>query len=263
MLDQSDKRKLEDKRKNSPYKPIKAWSFMFWWVLASFVALPVSLFIAALITIAFLALASTFPSDWLANPAINFGIKGVMVLTIGAVIGFCLSDMQWRLIGDYLHSEAKDWRRNSIIGGAIGLGIAAIFLSLIRDAYYNEYGFFDGLFHETNLFKPSITFCLLIFLTFLSIAQALILRRIVENAWLWVLANGFGAIIFMGSAMRNYDYDVSWNMLGMFLTFFLFNYCFSILSLGFVTGCVMLVLFQKRRESSKQKLVSDVLNYEI
>jgi hypothetical protein len=80
-----------------------------------------------------------------------------------------------------------------------------------------------------------------VFVLVVSVFQWLSLRHAVRQAWLWILGNGIAGIVFSGVLTRNQSYfggNVPFLALGII--------ALAVLGQGFITGYVMLFLFEKK-----------------
>lgn len=220
----------------SPYT-IKAKRFLLWWIIfSSFIwclALPLGIW---LIPIIFFPLLLTL----------------IIPPILGALIGLFIAIFQRHLIYNRLYWEAEDWLRNSSIGGAIGLLVAVgitLALYYITDFEHADYYARPFYFY---VFMPSFLFCI-------SSAQTLSLRHAVGHSWLWVLGNLVGGIVFTGLVV---DKMYFWfNEIGSADDYFLYPTIYlplGVIVLGFITGFVLLFLFEKHCTLTMQAPKSQV-----
>lgn len=106
----------------------------------------------------------------------------------GGVAGYCIGQAQLEVIRDTLKWQIDDdWLLYSALGGVVG-GIVVILLwSLQADFASIE----------------ALAFWMMpIFLTCLSVSQALVLRKYAHSDWLWILANVTAGLIFSSILLR-------------------------------------------------------------
>src|SRR5688572_33304718 len=76
------------------------------------------------------------------------------------------------------------------------------------------------------------------YVVFVSAAQWFTLRNAVKQAWLWILGNVAAGMVFSGLLTSYYDGDTSVAILFMF--------ALAVLAQGYITGYVLLFLFEKK-----------------
>lgn len=216
---------------------INSRSFLSWWIASSLFVWPLA-FVMAL-PAAFFAMAIFNTSLWsgsywddygpLANGLGYFIANAIMAGGIGAMIGLAVGMLQKWLIGRHLYYELPRWRKLSLIGGAIGGPVAwacnTYFADWIGVSYISS-GPYYGL--------PGILYGLLpmtVFAFFLGLLQFVDLRRFVEGAWLWILGNVIGGVVFSMVAVNNPRAGLEVWLVAMACQ-------------GAVTGGVLLWLFQ-------------------
>lgn len=154
-------------------------------------------------------------------------ISTVAIFTIpGAVIGYMIGDFQRNLVRDLLRWDLTGWIKHSTFGGLIG-GIAVIIGMMVFGGYLPE--------------RIQWMLTLPIFIMPLSISQWWLLRTSTREAWMWILGNLVGAIVFSGLFFNTQTIPFSLiEPLGGFLT-----WVFAAASLGIITGIVMLWLYDR------------------
>jgi hypothetical protein len=159
------------------------------------------------------------PALWLRILTITAGL-----LLPGIAVGFVAGEAQYRLMRDHLDWQPLHWIRNSTIGGALGGGVA-----LLSTAWT------DSSITEQLLFAMPL------FALFLSAAQWFSLRRVTHSAWLWILGNLVGGIVFTGLFLINHPGP--FNPLGSFGT--LFMWLLAVSAQALITGIVLLWLYDR------------------
>jgi hypothetical protein len=153
------------------------------------------------------------------------------VLISGAAIGFTVGSVQRWLLRRYLCWTADRWRRYSAIGGMIGAAVATLTYGFARALIYRRTGYYPGSMDMAMMVLMPL------FVGVVSVLQWMTLRYAVKQALLWVLANVVGGLIFSGMLWINaprMDSDSAW--IAAFI---------AVLGQAFVTGIVMLWLFEK------------------
>lgn len=149
-----------------------------------------------------------------------------LLILPGASIGYAIGEVQRNLMRDYLKWDIKAWINRSIVGGFIGglLIIGFIFV------------FENQLATQTQLMA-----ILPLFILPISIAQWTTLRRIARDAWLWILANVVGAIVFNGLLFMNQNlFAPQFEPIKMLLLWLAAS-----AALGVITGIVILWLYER------------------
>lgn len=206
---------------------IKSRPFLARWIMYSVFVWPMAIFCLGLSGFAVSIIAASFQQFPLANPLFSI-VRAAAVPMLGATVGYCVGLLQRGLLRQRLYWAADHWRAASTAGGAIGAVAVLGLLSLSAD-HRSIYGD-DAIFFWV---MPLFALCL-------SAAQALRLRHAVRAAWLWVVGNLAGGMVFSGFVFLN---EPDFNHL---------NYAFLMLGLwllataaqGAITGQIMLHLFQ-------------------
>lgn len=153
------------------------------------------------------------------------------ILISGAVIGFSLGVVQRWLLRRYLCWTADRWRRYSALGGLLGAGVAALAYAFVRAILIRRMGSYPASMDMAAIVLMPL------FMSVVSGLQWMTLRYAVKQSLLWVLANAVGGLIFSGMLWINaprMDNDIAW--VAIFI---------AVLGQAFVTGLVMLWLFEK------------------
>jgi hypothetical protein len=208
---------------------IKPRNFLLWWMACGVFVYPLTVMVGGLILmpIAFLA-PILMPDFYMDQNGIIFTLIGVPV--IGIVIGATMAWLQRWLLRGKLYWAAEGWRKWSILGGVLGAFAVLGVSTMIR--IVAPYYVADGWV----MFAAMPVFVLVV-----SIFQWLSLRHAVRQAWLWILGNGIAGIVFSGVLTRNQSYfngNVPFLALGII--------ALAVLGQGFITGYVMLFLFEKK-----------------
>ncbi len=199
--------------------------FLMWWLFASVFVWPVTIIIGGFAALALgTVLQSIFfdASIYSATPEL-IGTLGVGCF-IGGVIGFSVGLMQRWVLRKCLYWEPYRWLRLSVLGGLVGGVVIALTIILVGDSYYYYNFSFNGEI-------PMIWMSLIVL--GISAGQWLSLRHRISGAWLWLLANGVGGLVWSFMFMRQTG-DVDWFMVWLVST----------LALGAMTGGTLLWLFQ-------------------
>jgi len=218
---------------------IKAFKMLVWWVTCSLFVWPI-----AFIALAVVGLPTLFLGDLFYDLFLNDVMSGIFVFVAvpvaGAIIGAVIAFLQRRVLRSRLYWAADRWYRWTIIGGAIGGGVVMLFQML------SDYSLFYG---ETSLFMMPI------FLAVVSSFQFIALRHAVKQAWLWIFANMVGGMVFAAIPLRNHNPGSELISLGIGF--------FAVLSLGFITGFVMLFLFEKKLLPMRPETEDEVIETDI
>ena len=151
----------------------------------------------------------------------------IALMTIpGVVIGYTVGDRQENLIDYHLHWSLKGWTRLSMLGGFFG-GVLVVAKALAFQSL-------AGHPYLLMLNMPLYVLCL-------SIAQWLILRNVAREAWLWILGNVVGGIVFSGILFLNQPSPThpayGWILLGL--------WGLATLGQGIITGIIILWLYDR------------------
>jgi hypothetical protein len=205
-------------------RPINSMRFLGFWIFCSYAVWPlalIALYLVFLLITALLGLA--IPSDTVISPSVGGAL-------VGFSFGLSIGILQKWLARRYLHADLLYWRRLSAFGGI--LGGATIFV-IEGDPF--GYGQLFG--------PPSSGFILaiVIFLVVVSGMQWFSLRHHTQGAWLWLLANVIGVVVWNPILTGNFEPNI-----------------FLIPALqGAVTGMTLLWLLGTSRRDRKIKLEED------
>lgn len=151
----------------------------------------------------------------------------IALMTIpGIVVGYTVGDRQENLIDTHLRWTLRGWTRWSMAGGLIG-GFLVIIKTL----------FLETLTSHQFLLMSNMP----IYVLCLSIAQWQILRQVAREAWLWILGNVVGGIVFSGVLFLNQPSAelpaYIWIVLGL--------WGLATLAQGAITGILILWLYDR------------------
>ena len=206
---------------------INAFSTIAWWIVCSIFVWPLAAVALAVVVVPIGFVFSIFQPHYNSSVYDSFEWLTILIITpiAGAVIGACMSFLQRWLLRTKLYWAADNWRKWTIIGAALG-AYAVLILS-----------------NTLNHFQPyrgdsAIIFSMPIFIGIISAFQYLALRHAVKVAWLWIMGNIVGGIVFSGLI---YSYHIA--SYGTNTEFVIF---LAPAVLGAITGYVMLFLFEKK-----------------
>lgn len=162
--------------------------------------------------------------------SLTFIINGISTLAFftipGAVIGYVIGDFQQTLMRQHLHWDVSEWVKFSVFGGFIG-GMLVILMMLLFGTQVSE--------------QVQLILALPLYILPLSVAQWWTIRRDALEAWMWILGNVVGAIVFSGLFFINQPLPLTdaqpINMIIMWLI--------AASALGIITGIVMLWLYER------------------
>jgi hypothetical protein len=209
---------------------IKGTPFLLWWMASAVLAWPLIMVLTMLVMYPLaMMLNATGIGSMMYSPASGPWLDVLYILLIGGLLGGIAgggaAHLQRWLLQTRLYWVAENWRTWSVAGGVlggivVGLGTLAISPEAIEDGV--------------------ILVAMPIFMTIVSAFQWLSLRHITDHAWLWVLANAVGGVVFAGLILMNRPPENSLNyslaVLGLWLV--------ATLVQGAITGFVMLHLFE-------------------
>lgn len=153
-----------------------------------------------------------------------------LLLVPSSVIGYFAGHFQSNLLHHELSWEIKDWQRQSLIGAICGAGL------VILGSYFQ--------LEDTELWVMPL------FVLGLSSLQWLSLRHESRDAWLWILGNLAGGLVFSGLMFVNPPQALNaMNALGVILWWAL-----SAAMQGLVTGIVMLYLYERPLQEDGREL---------
>jgi hypothetical protein len=206
---------------------IKPFSFMLWWIACGIFVWPLAVVILGLVLVPLtLGLQALMPDLYYradATPLISiFGIP-----LVGMVLGLTIALLQRWLLRQKLYWSADGWRKWSMLGGAVGACVVFAMTGMI-----------DILLPYDQSEVWSAFVMMPTYVLFVSAAQWFALRNAVKQAWLWTLGNVAAGMVFSGLLTSYYDGDTSVAILFMF--------ALAVLAQGYITGYVLLFLFEKK-----------------
>jgi hypothetical protein len=168
-----------------------------------------------------------------------------LVIMPSLVIGYFVGNFQRNLLADELHWDIESWQRQTVVGAILG----AILVVL------------GSFFKFGNSFEQESVFVMPLFVLGLSFAQWFSLRRESRHAWLWILGNITGGIVFSSLLLLNHVESLasvdSLVLLGWWLV--------AATAQGLVTGIVMLYLYERPIQEEGRELAPvyvEVRNHE-
>lgn len=197
-------------------------AFLSRWLLYSVLVWPFAIFCGGVFAFAMSIFFATVEplqrSDLLA------AIIGFMAVPImGMIVGFCVGQLQRALLRKRLYWAADRWRTLTLVGGAIGAVVYVLVSILVGDPFAED----------------SLMLAMPLFIVCVSVMQWFQLRQAVRSAWLWIVSNLVGGMVFTGLIFMNQPVDGFYSnliMLGIWLI--------AIVAQGAITGQIMLYLFQ-------------------
>jgi hypothetical protein len=208
-------------------------AFLIGWLVGGVLVYPITIVLLAALWGGLAVVFGSFYRSDMGSGAVGFLTAGAAFLISGAVIGFCVGMVQRWLLRRYLSWTADHWRRYSALGGAIGACVAALVYGLAHELMRQR----TGYSYNRGQADTAAMVIMPLFIGVVSVMQWMTLRHAVRHALLWVMANVVGGLIFSGMLWVNgpkMDPDLAW--VAPFI---------AVLGQSFVTGSVMLWLFEK------------------
>ncbi|MEM9951734.1 MAG: hypothetical protein AAF846_09050 [Chloroflexota bacterium] len=203
-------------------KPLKT---LAWWILGSIVIFPQAVFVLAIVTVPSIIIISNLIPSRILYSGLSDVFIWIGVGVGGGIVGICIASWQRWLLRTKFYWAADGWYRWTIIGTSLGALIAYLIFR-IADWVTVSY-----------LRSEAMLYVLPIFLAIIAGFQAVVLRRAVKQSWLWILANFVAGVVYVGILTRNDPTNVLMTLLNMMLV---------LVSLGAITGIVMLFLFEAK-----------------
>lgn len=205
-------------------KPLKT---LAWWIVTSLFVWPLALMALATVGIPYAYIVSSLQDNFNLNYDFYWIFGAIATPFAGAIIGAVIAFLQRRILRNNLYWTADKWYRWTMIGGAVAASLVGIAVLVSADSIYNN--------------GPPL-FMMPIFLAVVSSFQFIALRHAVKQAWLWIIANIVGGIVFAAVPLNNqvdyYNSNSEFTSLGIGIL--------AVVSLGFITGFVLLFLFEKK-----------------
>lgn len=213
---------------NNELYRIKVFPYFFWWVVSAVFAWPLSAIALGLLTmpVQFLVPDERFYGD---NTASSLLVAVFFVPMAGGTIGFVIGSLQYWLLRKKLYWAADGWRRWSFFGGVLAsfiVIVAGLAIELAPESIQDRW--------QTLIWMPA-------FVIPLSFMQLQPLRRAVRNAWLWLLGNAVGGVVFANVLAMN-DPASNGDESGML---WLGIISLAVGAQAIITGFVMLYLFER------------------
>jgi hypothetical protein len=165
---------------------------LFWWVAFHMSIYPISGLISMMFS--FVVFSLIFVLSTLAgNPPEVFRTmvqeyNFLLIPTVAVSAAFVFGFMQKYLFKRYLYWTADRWRRTSVLGGLISGLVLMVLWLVFRETLEPALERREGIGY--------LYYILPFFLFFVSLFQWHALRDSVFNAWLWVVANVIGGMVF-------------------------------------------------------------------
>lgn len=164
----------------SPLAKNPNWTLLLW-ILAGYFVYPVIVFW-------FLCIVTVGPIFKVFESPLNpMSVRGssawIQMIVLGALVGLSVGWLQQQVLRVRLVWPAPGWVKASALGGAIGLVLS---LHVVSPMFYMYPYFSTSIGSTLPLMLPLILP--------IAVAQWWVLRRVVRDAWLWVVANVLGAM---------------------------------------------------------------------
>lgn len=120
------------------------------------------------------------------------GSETLYALLGGVLFAIIIGQVQQNILQNYTEADFKGWTFTSAVGG----GLSMIPLTI-------AFGEFDSLLRIIgpeailHALPATVPPAMLVVFMLMSMANWFILRQIVDNAWLWIVANVVGALMFL------------------------------------------------------------------
>lgn len=151
----------------------------------------------------------------------------LLLILPGALVGYIVGDAQSSIMRDTLRWWSPQWARRSAIGGLMG-GVLVLALNYIFDASISDH-------LQWVVSMPLFVLCL-------SIGQWSALRHMTADAWLWIVGNLTGGIIFSSLVFINAPVmQAPWLQFVWFVV--------AAAAQGAVTGYVIIWLYERLRRT--------------
>ena len=222
---------------------IKTTRFWLAWIFASILVYPlVLLFIIAFSLVWGPVTEALFPDSlyYGFDSASAFETAYILVMgsIVGGIVGFAIGLLQRSVIKRYFHMEVKNWRRTTLIGGMIAapvmVGAIDVMSNYVGQHYWQLME--SGQYHVFNTILSVMPMVVYVFV--LSAVQVIILRRYVQHAWLWIMANTVAGFMFSMVVNQAFDPGIS-------------NWLLAAIAQGAVTGFAMLWLLHRLNKETE------------
>lgn len=207
---------------------IKPFSMLAWWVACSFFVWPLIVIVLGVVAMPVVYLASIISPYGVNSTATGIILACATIIGIGAIIGLCMAFLQRWVLRTKLYWTADRWYLWTAIGGAVGASVIAPILIFFLPGYSST--------------GEEVFYMMPVFLGIVSAFQFLALRNAVKQAWFWVIANIVGGMVYAGVLIGNQpSYTNDYYALTALAIGSL-----SVASIGFISGFVLLFLFEKK-----------------
>jgi hypothetical protein len=171
--------------------------FIVLWVIGGMVTLVVTLMAAffALVVLSIILGFFYVSGSNTASLVMQLTVIGAFGV-VGAVMGFASGSVQKSVMSQKYDAEFRGWRRLSTFGGAVGLMLSALALSVPIKKMLLTLTLPDP---RVLLFYGVLP--IIIPLLCMGIAQWFVLSRYVAGAWAWILANVVAALVLYSLLM--------------------------------------------------------------
>lgn len=159
---------------------------------------------------------------------------------VGGMIGFAIGMLQKSVIKRYFNIDMKHWQRTTVVGGMVAAPAMVFTLDALTQYTSQNYwqllatGQYYTLTELTNILP------MILYVAILSTIQIVILRKYVQNAWLWILANTVAGLMF--SMLVNSAFDPGFG-----------NWLLAAIAQGAVTGFAMLWLLHRLNQPIEEE----------
>lgn len=213
---------------------IKTTRFWLAWIFASLLVYPLVVLFMIAFSMVLSPIFTAMSSDTFFYSSVNDSVVEVVYFLllssgVGGIVGFAVGLLQQSVIKRYFHITVNNWRRATVTGGMIAAPVMVLTIhgmtSSLNDNYWQLY--------QSGLFSPLSSLLsimpMVLYVTVMSAVQIVILRRYVNHAWLWIMANAVAGLMFSMLVNNAYEPGIS-------------NWILAAIAQGAVTGFAMLWL---------------------
>ena len=220
---------------------IKTTRFWLLWIVASLLVYPmVAVFTIAFGMLWFPAMETMFPSpDGYSASAQTYSevYTFLTVVGFGGIVALAVGLLQASVMKRYFHFTPQYWKRATVIGGLIGAPVTAFAIFTLGNYTSANYSQLVALEQFEILQKLISILPMVMYVTIMSIMQAIVLRRYIRNAWLWILANAVAGFMFSMVATMTFNPGFG-------------DWLLAAVAQGAVTGFAMLWLLHRLSEEA-------------
>ncbi len=184
---------------------IKTTNFWLAWIFASLLVYPITaIFVFAFSMIWFTAAQALFPA---VNQAgfLSDVYTLATIIAFGGVIALAVGMLQANVLKRYFHFTPQNWQRATVIGGLVAAPVTGFIMFGLND--YMSVNYWElvesGQFEILSLLLNVLP--MMMYVTVMSVVQAIVLREYVSSAWLWIVANAVAGLMFSMLAMVTFD----------------------------------------------------------